>query len=77
MKLKQGEVLVCGPENGCGIKVVVIEVCQEAECDIKCCGKDMVPLNKKVNPDVWKQGAQETDPGVWKKYAKSAKSKEE
>lgn len=73
MKLNQGDVLVCGPEAGCGIKVVVIEVCDEAECDIVCCGKNMVPLQKKSEPESWKQFSKEQEPDVWKKHAAKPK----
>lgn len=70
MKLKQGDVLVCGPEAGCGIKVVVIEACEEMDCDLTCCGREMALFKKAGGPETWKQGA-DADPDVWKKFAKS------
>ena len=57
MKLKKGNVLACVPENGCGLKVVVIEACEELDCDLKCCGQDMV-LVEKPGEEVWKQFAE-------------------
>jgi len=73
MKLKPGDVLVCGPKAGCGIKVVVIEACEELDCDLKCCGKDMVLSGKKADADVWKQYAKETGSAEWRKYAEEKK----
>ena len=73
MKLKKGDVLVCGPEAGCGIKVVVIEACEEMDCDLTCCGKDMAPAQKQVNPDVWKQFCKEAEAEEWKKHSKAKK----
>jgi len=67
MKIKQGDVLVCGPEAGCGIKVVVIAVCEELDCDLKCCGKNMVLAQKQENPDAWKEYCKETE--KWQKHA--------
>jgi hypothetical protein len=69
MKIKQGDVLVCVPEAGCGIKVVVIEACDELDCDLKCCGKNMVLAQKQENPDVWKQYRKETETEGWQKHA--------
>ncbi|MDD5556790.1 MAG: hypothetical protein PHN82_06010 [bacterium] len=69
MKLKPGDVLVCEPEAGCGIKVVVIEACEELDCDLKCCGKDMVPAEKQADPDVWKQYCKDSGGEDWKKFA--------
>ncbi|MCX6340369.1 MAG: hypothetical protein NTX71_10725 [Candidatus Aureabacteria bacterium] len=69
MKIKQGDVLVCGPEAGCGIKVVVIEACEELDCDLKCCGKNMVLAQKQENPDVWKQYRKEIETEGWQKHA--------
>ncbi len=73
MKIKQGDVLVCGPEAGCGIKVVVIEACDEAECDLKCCGKNMVLAQKQEDPEAWKQYCKETGSEDWQKHAKAKK----
>lgn len=68
MRLKPGDVLVCGPETGCGIKVVVIEGCEELDCDLKCCGQDMKLAQKKADAGVWKQYAKESDSEEWRKY---------
>lgn len=73
MKLKQGDVLVCGPESGCGIKLVVIEACEELDCDMTCCGKEMSLLNKKDGPEPWGEESSGSDPDVWKKYAQPKK----
>jgi hypothetical protein len=73
MKIKKGDVLVCGPEAGCGIKVVVIEACEELECDLKCCGKDMVSAQKKVDTGAWKQYCKETGSEEWTKHAEKKK----
>jgi hypothetical protein len=73
MNIKQGDVLVCGPEAGCGMKVVVIEACDETECDLKCCGKNMVLAEKQPNPDVWKQYCKEPGSEDWQKHAKEKK----
>jgi len=73
MKLKQGDILVCGPEQGCGIKLVVIEACDEMDCDMKCCGKDMAVLQKKGGTGCCKQD--ESDPEIWKKYAQKKEEK--
>ncbi|HOE26290.1 MAG: hypothetical protein IT574_02735 [Candidatus Aureabacteria bacterium] len=73
MKLNQGDVLVCGPEGGCGLKVVVIEVCDEMECDLVCCGRSMVSFQKKGEPETWKQFVKEQDPEAWKKHAAKPK----
>jgi len=71
MKLKQGDVLVCGPEKGCGIKLVVIEACAELDCDLSCCGQEMSLLKKKGGPEPWSEGSAETAPDIWKKYAQT------
>ena len=69
MKLNKGDILQCGPEDGCGLKVVVIEVCDEEECDLKCCGKDMNVI-KQAGSEIWKQFVKEADEDeAWKKYA--------
>jgi len=68
MKLKRGNILGCGPDNGCGLKVVVIEACDELDCDLKCCGQDM-HLVEEPCEEVWKQFAKETAPEVWKQFA--------
>jgi len=73
MKIKQGDVLVCGPGAGCGIKVVVIEACEELDCDLKCCGKNMALAQKQENPDVWKQYCKETEAEGRQKHAKPKK----
>jgi len=73
MKIKKGDVLVCGPEAGCGLKVVVIGACDESECDLKCCGKNMVLAEKEANPDVWKQYCKETGSEDWQKHADTEK----
>lgn len=73
MKIKQGDVLVCGPEAGCGIKVVVIDACDESECDLRCCGKSMALAEKQANPDAWKQYCKKTGAEDWQKHAKPKK----
>ncbi len=72
MKLKRGDILGCEPEAGCGLKVIVIEACEEVDCDLKCCGKDMT-LVKKEGEEIWKKYVKEADPEIWKKYAKGEK----
>jgi hypothetical protein len=73
MKIKKGDVLVCGPEAGCGLKVVVIDAREESESDLKCCGKNMVLAEKQANPDVWKQYCKETCADECQGHAKEKK----
>lgn len=72
MKLKKGDIIACELEGGCGLKVVVIEASEEADYDVKCCGKDMTPVQI-GGEEVWKQYAGESDPDVWKKFAEGEK----
>lgn len=72
MKLKRGDILACEPESGCGLKVVVIEASEDADYDVKCCGKDMNPVQKE-GEEIWKQYVKESDPGEWKKHAEGEK----
>ncbi len=39
--LKNGDVLECSFEGGCAIKIKVVDVCGEVDCDMKCCGEQM------------------------------------
>ena len=41
MKLKEGDVLVCELEGGCGIELKVTKICGCEDCDVVCCGKQM------------------------------------
>ena len=80
MKLHKGDILYCEPEKGCGLKVVVIEACEEVDCDLACCGKEMTVV-KQAGSEIWKQfaeGTAEAPKGeeVWKKYAEG-KAEEE
>jgi len=47
-KLKVGDVLGCTLEGGCEIKIKVLEVCEEVDCDLLCCGKEMQPVEGEV-----------------------------
>ena len=47
MKLKEGDILCCELEEGCGIEVKGTKLCGCVDCDIICCGKQMTKKEEK------------------------------